>query len=802
MAVIIQIRRDTATDWTVTNPTLAQGEIGLETDTGKFKIGNGIDDWNSLLNYYEYGNSLSDGDKGDITVSSSGASWIIDNNAVTFAKMQNIATASILGRNTGGTGNIEALSDSTTKTLLSLNNVENTALSTWAGTTNITTLGTIATGTWDATAIAINKGGTGQTSASAAFDALSPMTTLGDIIYGGASGTRTRLAGNTTTTKKFLSQTGDSVNSAAPGWNSIDSSDISGALTDTVILAPGSSVRNEITPTGDFVPLLITGFAGQTASLFKVSTSATTLLDISSTGTSMYGELEDGTTLKVYASPETDIGSYALKIFNSSGSADYFHAYQIGGEIVMYAQNLTIDYNSNLLFGTGTGSNPAGVGYISAAYNSGRTTGYLNLDSSSDFNAGSIDISGGASAAGGSINTSNGGGSIVTNGSAGSIQLGVSATRTTVNGSGSAVTITLPAITGELMSLAGASGQTIVAVKWWNPNTLILKSGTGADTLLGTLATTNASISFPDDSGTVSLEGHTHSASDIVSGSLAIANGGTGQTSANAGFNALSPMTTLGDVVYGAASGAATRLAGNTTTTKKFLSQTGDSVNSAAPGWNSIDSSDISGALTDTVILAPGSSVRNEITPTGDFVPFLVKGHSSQTVDLFQIKNSEDSYLLLVSSSGDLWVAGNLTVMGTTTTINTQNVLIEDNFITLNSVAYAIDAGIEVERYIAGTGDNAFIRFKESFDQQWYLDNGTYEWIIGRKSTGTITGDSLSSSFNVYHNMSTKNVIVQVYDSSNILTTVGVDTSNANYVSISFKVAPSIGVTYRVIIMG
>lgn len=39
------------------------------------------------------------------------------------------------------------------KTTLSLNNVENTALSTWAGSTNITTLGTIATGTWNGTLI-------------------------------------------------------------------------------------------------------------------------------------------------------------------------------------------------------------------------------------------------------------------------------------------------------------------------------------------------------------------------------------------------------------------------------------------------------------------------------------------------------------------------------------------------------------------------------------------------------------------------------------------------------------------------
>lgn len=42
--------------------------------------------------------------------------------------------------------------------------------------------------------VPLNKGGTGQTTKAPAFDALSPMTTSGDIIYGGASGTGTRLA--------------------------------------------------------------------------------------------------------------------------------------------------------------------------------------------------------------------------------------------------------------------------------------------------------------------------------------------------------------------------------------------------------------------------------------------------------------------------------------------------------------------------------------------------------------------------------------------------------------------------------
>ena len=44
----VQVRRDNASTWTTQNPTLAAGEIGFETDTLKFKIGNGSTAWTSL----------------------------------------------------------------------------------------------------------------------------------------------------------------------------------------------------------------------------------------------------------------------------------------------------------------------------------------------------------------------------------------------------------------------------------------------------------------------------------------------------------------------------------------------------------------------------------------------------------------------------------------------------------------------------------------------------------------------------------------------------------------------------------
>jgi hypothetical protein len=71
-----------------------------------------------------------------------------------------------------------------------------------------------------------------------------------------------------------------------------------------------------------------------------------------------------------------------------------------------------------------------------------------------------------------------------------------------------------------------------------------------------------------------------------VSGTLPIANGGTGQTTANAAYNALSPMTTTGDMTYEAAGGIATRLP---------IGSTGQvlTVSGGIPAWGAAASSNI-----------------------------------------------------------------------------------------------------------------------------------------------------------------------------------------------------------------
>ena len=56
--VRIQLRRGTAAEWSAVNPVLAAGEMGLETDTGDFKFGDGSTAWSGLS--YSLGNAIDD----------------------------------------------------------------------------------------------------------------------------------------------------------------------------------------------------------------------------------------------------------------------------------------------------------------------------------------------------------------------------------------------------------------------------------------------------------------------------------------------------------------------------------------------------------------------------------------------------------------------------------------------------------------------------------------------------------------------------------------------------------------------
>lgn len=89
-----------------------------------------------------------------------------------------------------------------------LGNVENVALSTWPGSANITTVGTITAGVWQGSPIAANKGGTGLTAIN-----------QGEMIYGGETNVYYRLAKSSIKSRYLCNQGG--LNNA-PDWGQVD----------------------------------------------------------------------------------------------------------------------------------------------------------------------------------------------------------------------------------------------------------------------------------------------------------------------------------------------------------------------------------------------------------------------------------------------------------------------------------------------------------------------------------------------------------------------------------------------------
>lgn len=98
---------------------IADGDLGTSQGTWHWQdtvgdsrpVFKGKDSAGTVVTFEPGGiGGVSDGDKGDITVSSSGTVWAIDPDAVTYAKIQDVsATDKLLGRSTAGAGDVEEI---------------------------------------------------------------------------------------------------------------------------------------------------------------------------------------------------------------------------------------------------------------------------------------------------------------------------------------------------------------------------------------------------------------------------------------------------------------------------------------------------------------------------------------------------------------------------------------------------------------------------------------------------------------------------------------------------------------------
>ena len=190
MAVQIQLRRGTASAWTSANPTLAIGEFAVETDTDKYKIGDGSTAWTSLsyssLPSTAISNTVVDV-KGDIIAATA---------ADTVAKLTVGSNGQVLTAASGQTTGLQWAAIGNASTATALATARTIGGVSFDGTANIDLPGVNATGNQ-------NTSGTAATVTGAAQSAITSVGTLTSVDVTGAV-----TAGSLVAPLAFNAQTG------------------------------------------------------------------------------------------------------------------------------------------------------------------------------------------------------------------------------------------------------------------------------------------------------------------------------------------------------------------------------------------------------------------------------------------------------------------------------------------------------------------------------------------------------------------------------------------------------------------
>ena len=214
--------------------------------------------------------------------------------------------------------------------------------------------------------------------------------------------------------------------------------------------------------------------------------------------------------------------------------------------------------------------------------------------------------------------------------------------------------------------------------------------------------------------------------------------------------------------------------------------------------------------VTDNIISKDGSAdILNISANTVQITSTDVKIGGGGTNGKFQVLDSNGTNAFVIDGSnkeaqfgGNLTIDGDLNVNGNLNAVNRTEINIDDNTIRLNTGftgSPIADAGIIVER---GTANDTAIIWSES-NKDWTLTNdGSNYYAIARKFVSVI-GDASNVSFDVVHNMNTRDLTVQVRENNADYNIVETDVAfkDVNTVTVSFTVAPDAN-AYKVIIVG
>ena len=196
-----------------------------------------------------------------------------------------------------------------------------------------------------------------------------------------------------------------------------------------------------------------------------------------------------------------------------------------------------------------------------------------------------------------------------------------------------------------------ASGE--LAINYADGKLFYKDSGGVVQTIASKAGNVNVS-SF--SAGTTGLTPNTATTGAVtLSGTLAITNGGTGQTTASAGFNALSPITTTGDLIIGNGTNSATRLAigANTYiltsngTTASWVAPTAGVSLSANNTWTGTQTFNGTSSIFGTVLLDSAETVNVVAAAPSSTTNFYIQSGSVQ----YYTSNAANNWTLNIAFS-------------------------------------------------------------------------------------------------------------------------------------------------------
>jgi hypothetical protein len=323
------------------------------------------------------GGGISDGDKGDVTVSGGGAVWTIDAGVVTLAKMADVATATLIGRTTAGTGVPEALTPTQGRAVLGLGTLA-TQSGTFSGTSSGTNTGDETAAGILAKLITVDGAGSGLDAdlldglSSAAFATAAQGALAATAVQPAALASYQPLDSDLTTIAGLTATTDNFIQSKAGAWasrtvaqvktdlgltgtNSGDQTSIVGitgtkAQFDTALTDGNFVFVGDAPTTHTHVAADVTDFASAVAATAAVTANTAKVTNATHTGD------VTGATALTLATVNANVGSWGI-----AGSVAQFTVNAKG--LITAAANVAISIASTAI----SDSTAAGRAFLTAA---------------------------------------------------------------------------------------------------------------------------------------------------------------------------------------------------------------------------------------------------------------------------------------------------------------------------------------------------------------------------------------------------------------------------------------------------